>query len=257
MIPFLGIFLVGLGVVSAFQLLRARKRVRTMITTETLSAQELSQLHRAALDAVGPGAFRQIAEVAGVARPSAAGPLTSQLTKTECVWYRTRITRRFETRGSRPQQRRRRSEVVSDFLSPTPFLVEDASGRTTVLPGDALIDHAPKTHHRFEVYGPGHDEPLGLIDIPGITRNERTLGFQQEEWTVAAGSRFYARGEARDDERGELAVGAPEDGSPFLMAAVSEQDLLAAERRKATVFRALTLSCIPVGAVLLGLAYAL
>ncbi|MFF9482562.1 GIDE domain-containing protein [Streptomyces sp. NPDC014733] len=257
MIPFLGIFLVGLGAVSAFQLLRARKRVHAMITTETLSARELAQLHRAAVDAVGPGAFRQLAEVAGVTRPSAAGPLTSELSRTECVWYRTRITRRFETRGSRPHQRRRRNEVVSDFLSPTPFLVEDASGRTTVLPGDRMIDHAPKTHDRFEVYRPGHNKPLGLLDIPGITRNERTLGFQQEEWTVAAGSRFYARGEAHDDERGELAVTAPEDGSPFLLAAVSEQDLLAAERRKATLFRVLSFCCLPVGAVLLTLAYAL
>ncbi|GAA3177134.1 MULTISPECIES: GIDE domain-containing protein [Streptomyces] len=257
MIPFLGIFLVGLGVVSAFQLLRAKKRVHTMITTETLSAQELAQLHRAALDAVGPGAFRQLTEVAGVVRPSPSGPLTSDLAQTECVWYRTRITRRFETRGSGPNRRRRRSEVVSDFLSPTPFLVEDASGRTTVLPGDRLIDQAPKTHDRFEVYRPGHDKPLGLLDIPGITRNERTLGFQQEEWTVAAGSRFYARGEARDDERGALTVGAPEDGSPFLMAAVSEQDLLGVERRKAAVFRALAVVCTPVGAVLLTLAYLL
>lgn len=257
MIPFLGILLVGIGVVSAFQMLRAKKRVRTMITTETLSSQELSQLHRAALDAVGPGAFRQLTEVAGVVRPSGAGPLTSELNKTECVWYRTRVTRKFETRGSRPNQRRRRTEVVSDFLSPTPFLVEDASGRTTVLPGDQVIEHAAKTHDRFEVYRPGHDKPLGLLDIPGITRNERTLGFQQEEWTVAPGTRCYVRGEARDDEGGTLTVSAPKDGSPFLMAAMSEQDLLATERRKSLVFRVLTMFCTPVGALLLALAYAL
>ncbi|MCB5911004.1 E3 ubiquitin ligase family protein [Streptomyces pinistramenti] len=257
MIPFLGIFLVGFGVLSTFQVLRAKKRIHTMVTTETLSAQELGQLHRAALEAVGAGAFRQLAEVAGVTRAAAAGPLTSQLSRTECVWFRTRITRSYETRGNGPNQLRKKSEVVSDFLSPAPFHVEDATGRTAVLPGEHLIDRAPKTHDRFEPYRPGDNPPLSGPNIPGITRNQRTLGFQQEEWAVAPGARFYARGEARDDERGELAVSAPADGSPFLMAAVSEQDLIAAEQRKHAVFRVFAWACTPAGGALLALSCAL
>ncbi|MFI7098412.1 GIDE domain-containing protein [Streptomyces sp. NPDC050161] len=257
MIPFLGLFLFGLGVVSAFQLRRAKKRIRTMVTTETLSAGELGQLHRAALEAVGAGAFRQLAEVAGVTRAAATGPLTSQLSRTECVWFRTRVTRTYETRGNGPRQVRKKSEVVSDFLSPAPFLVEDASGRTAVVPEGAVVDRAPKTYDRFEVYRPGDNPPLGGLDIPGITRNQRTLGFQQEEWAVAPGALFYARGEARDDERGELAVGAPADGSAFLMAAASEQEMIAAEQRKQTVFAIFAWGCVPVGAVLLALSYAL
>lgn len=254
MLAFLGLFLLGLGVVSVFQVLRARKRIHAMVTTETVSSQELRELHQAALDAVGPGAFRRPVEAAGTARPDPGGALTSQLGRTECVWFRTRITRKYETRSGSGSNRNltRKSEVVSDFISTSPFLVEDASGCTVVLPAKGIVDHAPKTVDHFEVYRPGDNEPLGFLDLPGVTRSQRTLGHQQEEWAVRAGAQFYVRGEARDDERGELAVGAPSDGSPFLMTAMSEQDLIAVERNKQKLFRAMAWGGIPLGLLALG-----
>jgi hypothetical protein len=253
-LAFLGIFLLGLGAVSVFQVLRARKRIHTMVTTETVSSHELRELHQAALGAVGAGGFRRHVEAAGTARPHPSGPLTSQLGQTECVWFRTRITRKYETRnGSGSNQYpTRKSEVVSDFISASPFLVEDESGSTVVLPAQGIVDHAPKTVDHFEVYQPGHNNPLGLVDLPGVTRSQRTLGHQQEEWVVRAGAQFYVRGEARDDERGELIVGAPSDGSPFLMTAMSEQDLIAVERRKKKLFRVMAWGGCVLGLLALG-----
>ncbi|MEU9114109.1 GIDE domain-containing protein [Streptomyces sp. NPDC048483] len=254
MLEFLGIFFLGLGVVSVFQVLRARKRIHAMVTTETMSSQELRELHQAALGAVGAGAFRRPAEAAGTARPHPSGPLTAQLGQTECVWFRTRVTRKFETRhrdqgevGSGTWQKSRKTEVVSDFISAAPFLVEDASGSTVIFPAQGIVDHAPKTTDYFETYqhGPRPSGPRGLLEA---TRNERILGHQHEEWAVQAGTQFFVRGEARDDERGELAIGHPSDGSPFLMAAVSEQQLIAVERNKKGLFEVMA-----VGGIILGL----
>ncbi len=59
MLAFLGLFLLGLGALSVFQVLRARKRIHAMVTTETVASHELRELHQAAVGAVGPGAFRR------------------------------------------------------------------------------------------------------------------------------------------------------------------------------------------------------
>ncbi|WP_407553303.1 GIDE domain-containing protein [Streptomyces sp. Pv4-95] len=254
MLAFLGLFLLGLGALSVFQVLRARKRIHAMVTTETVASHELRELHQAAVGAVGPGAFRRRIEAAGTARPHPSGPLTSQLGRTECVWFRTRITRKYETRtgSGNGGNLARKSQVVSDFLSASPFLVEDGSGATVVVPAKGIVDHAPKTVDHFEPYRPGDNKPLGFLDIPGVTRHERTLGHQQEEWVLRDGAQFYVRGEARDDERGELTIGAPSDGSPFLMTGLSEQDLIAVERNKKKIFGIMAWGGLVLGPLALG-----
>ncbi|MFG2142488.1 GIDE domain-containing protein [Streptomyces sp. NPDC048650] len=264
MLAFLGLFFLVLSVVCVFQVLRARQRINAMVTTESVSSRELRELHQSALSTAGADAFRRHVDVAGTARPHPSGSLTSQLGRTECVWFRTRITRQYEIRRKASSSAEyggdrvtRKSEVVSDAISATPFLVEDASGSVVVLPAQHIVDHAPKTMDHFEAYQahradqqPGHHNPSGVrtaLDFLDPS-TEHTLGHQQEEWVVRADAQFYVRGEARDDERGELVIGPPSDGSPFLMTARSQEELMSVERGKRDVF-----AIMAVGACVLGL----
>lgn len=101
-----------------------------MITTETVTAQELGALHQAAELAAGLGVFRYRVEVTGRLQPGPSGPLKSDLAGVECVWHRHVVTRSYLT--TRPgsdgrSERAVRTEVVSQRASSVPFQVRDAT----------------------------------------------------------------------------------------------------------------------------------
>lgn len=192
----------------------ARRRMRAMVTTETLPAHEVRQLHQAASESAGAGHFRMPCEVASVAREHIRGALHSELKKVPCVWHRHVITRRYTERNS-DGRTRTRNEKVSEYRSSTAFFVEDPSGKMVIRPGNHKVNSAEEVLDTFQRGGGGR----------------RTVGFRRREWVIRAGTRLYVHGEA-SDENGKLALGEPADGGVFIISTKSQHELLRIERLK-------------------------
>ncbi|MET9021381.1 GIDE domain-containing protein [Actinopolymorpha sp. NPDC004070] len=231
----MGIVVLVVGAVCAYFARSARARQHAMITTDTLSAQELGALQQAAVQAAGPGAFRYRVEVTGQLCAGEAGPLRSELAKVDCVWHRHVVTRKYwETRRDRKGSSRRvsRTEVVSQHSSGQPFRVQDPSGVVTVYPGDVAVDGAQKVLDRFERDTGGGQATLQLgkfrMSIPA--GDSGTDGYQYEEWVLRPGRRAYVLGEASDGT-GELAI-----TDPLIVSTRTEAELLARSHSRQQAF---------------------
>lgn len=235
-----GLIALGVAGCCGFLFLKARSRQREMITTETFTAQELRTLQAAAVEAAGPGVFRQRAEVVGTAQPSPSGALKSEISATECVWHKHVVTRRFwETereRGSNGNYRNRRvekEEKVANRESEQPFLVTDETGSVLVHPGRA-IEGIDKVVDRFEPHA--EEEERTELSIGSFslslpkTQREGTIGYQYEEWVLKPGQQLYVLGEV-GDASGELAI----DG-PTLITTKNEETLMRQSRSKQRLF---------------------
>ncbi len=104
---------------------RAERRRGEMLGVETLTSDTIRQLCAAAAGAAGPGAFRQPVEVTGTTEASPAGVLTSEVSKTPCVWHRHRVTRRYrdvstDSKGTRTTTTS--EEVVIENTTQDPFV---------------------------------------------------------------------------------------------------------------------------------------
>ncbi|MCE7080920.1 E3 ubiquitin ligase family protein [Streptomyces sp. ST2-7A] len=232
----------------------AAKRVRGIAGTETSTIAELDELHRAAEEAAGAGHFRYRCEIVADTVAPAAGPLISELGKRECVWHKHRVTHKYwETRTDNEGNRRReeKTRVVSQHVSEEDLLVRDATGDILVRPGKKEIDQPEKTLDRFERDTGGGS---GGLSFGGFTLNlpsgGGSIGFQQEEWTVAPGRRLYVLGEASDDH-GRLMIGPPFDGGLFIVSTRSEEELLGSARGRERGFGIAGRALGVIGALLL------
>ncbi|NYH89556.1 GIDE domain-containing protein [Actinopolymorpha rutila] len=231
----MGVIVLVVGAVCAYFARCARARQHAMITTETLSAQELGVLQQAAAQAAGPGAFRYRVEVTGRLCAGGAGPLKSELAKVDCVWHRHVVTRKYsETRRDSKGGTRRvsRTEVMSEHASDQPFLVQDVTGVVTVYPGSVDVDGAQKVLDRFE-RDPGEGPTtiqLGKFRMSIPSDDSGTEGYQYEEWVLRPGRQVYVLGEASDGS-GELAL-----IRPSIVSTRTEAELLTRSRSRQRTF---------------------
>lgn len=226
--------LIGLAVAGLFGYLtwRAKTRIRAMEATETLTVAELKELHRAAVDAAGEGAFRHRCEVAGVVRPHKRGALSSELKKVSCVWHKHKVTRRYEyvdrdRDGSR--RTRTRNEVVAQNTSDTAFFLEDDTGKLVIRPAGHDVEHAEKVTDSFRPHRGGGSVSIGPLTLRS---GGGTVGFKEEEWALRPGTRVYINGEASDISDGRLALSAPMEGGTFIMSTRSEAEMMHGENNK-------------------------
>ena len=223
-----------------YLILKARKRQRKMITTETFTAQELRTLQTAAAEAAGPGVFRQQCEVAGTAQPSSSGVLKSEISATECVWHKHVVTRKFweterrrDSNGDYRNRRVEKKEKVADRESEQAFLITDETGSILVHPGKA-VEGADKVVDRFEPEDEKEERTelsIGSFSLSlPKTRREGTIGYEYEEWVLKPGRKLYVLGEA-GDASGDLAIEAPS-----LVSTKDEETLLRETQSKQRLF---------------------
>ncbi|AXG81460.1 GIDE domain-containing protein [Streptomyces paludis] len=228
----IGLITVVAAVVCGALARRSNGRVKALESVETLPVGDLEALHGAAAGAAGAGFFRQPCEVVGAARPNEDGPLSSELSRLECVWHHHKVTRRYEEtyRDSEGNRRRRtRTEVVADHATTTPFYVEDATGKVLVDPGKQKVDGAEKVQDTFEAHerGSGGKISFGALELRLGPRSD-TIGFGREEWILRPGARVFVHGEA-GDETGRLVLGAPAEGGVFILSTKTEGQLVRRE----------------------------
>lgn len=247
-----GIVLIVAGVVAFFFMRGTKRDLHAMIGTETFTIPEL-ETERGASDEVGArGSFRKTAEVVGAAHPRPEGVLTSELSKSDCVWYRYTVEREYEHTEYRDGRRRtsRRTEKLTDHASQAGFAVVDEQGRTIgVDPSGERPDKPEQVVDRFEPHEGGRSSmELFGVKIPNIGRGgNRTIGYKYKEWIVRPGQRLYVHGEVHD-RIGPLVIGKPEDGGFFVISTRTE-----AELRKSHETRHKLLAGGTIGGVVIGL----
>ncbi|NLU66269.1 GIDE domain-containing protein [Streptomyces sp. HNM0574] len=195
----------------------------------------------------------QPCQIAGRAWPYGDGELTSPLTGLDAVWYRQRVTRRYEqtyrdSDGNR--KRRTRYETLAEESSTAPFRAGDATGSVLVRPGEHRVTGAEKVLDRFEPHPA--EEPSA--PRPGA-RRERTLGHRREEWIVRPGAPLFVHGVCAEGEvtggDGLLEIGAPAGGGTFVLSVRPKDQLLRAGRRRAYGFALTAATAALAGAALL------
>lgn len=207
-------------------------RRRMMAATPTIGAGDVAS--------VADGDREVRVEVEGAATPGPAGPLSSPLSGTPCVWHRTTITRSYRKWETDSEGRRRQvtgTNVVHDRCSTEPFTIVDVSGQVALYPEDRRPDGAERVLSERE-HGPGRLAARaaaigarGLGSGPGTTQ-----GHQYEEWVVRPGTNLYVLGAVRGP--GDVAIRKPRN-SPFIISTRSEQQLSASMRTKAIIGYAL------------------
>jgi len=206
------------------------KRLKAMAGAETVGCADLASLRDAAVEAAGPGAFNYVCEVTGETEAGDDGLLTSELSKTECIWHRHVVRRKYEdvtTDSQGRRQRTTRTETVAELTSSAQFHVRDSSGRVLVDPAGVVPDRAEQVVNRFEPRPPGSSGAFN-VSLFGITLSgnghDSTLGYEYEEWVVRPGRRLYVLGEA-SDRSGRLVMGKPSKG-PYVLSTRSEEELV-------------------------------
>ncbi len=206
---------------------------RALVTTETLTVQELGALCAAASSAAGPGVFRHRCEVVGMTQSGPAGPLRSELAHAEGVWHRHVVTRKYwvtQRDGKGNSRRVDREEQMAERVSEQPFVVGDATGSVVVYPENIRPEGAQKVLDRFEQDQDRADRGeirIGsfAMALPNLS-GSGTYGYRYEEWVLGPGARVFVAGEA-SDARGELGI-----DRTSVISTRSEAELLARERNR-------------------------
>lgn len=120
------------------------------------------------------------------------GPISGVL----CCWYRELVE---ERRGS---GKNAKWVTIKDDVKKQPFVVEDDEGEIRVFPGQADII----TRHR---------------------ESKREGRYRYTEWRLSPGDQMYVLGKARlDKTKGDSLVFGHEKGSPYIIANVSEAEVM-------------------------------
>jgi hypothetical protein len=242
----------------------ALEKARQLRSATARKVAELQQLCREIGSELGGGHFSELAELRGTI--GCASPLTAELSKTPCVYYRSSVAQEYEeTRtetdsqsGQQRQVMHRGSETVSSNRRTVPFTLADETGAIEVLADGADIDEE-QSLSRFEpesaMAQPGSATiGFGLFSMTlsaGLPQARRVLGYRLNEWLLPVGRQAFIIGEVTDSE-GRLVVRKPsKEGARFIISARSKEAVLQATGSKAKIFLFAAIACFVLGAGLL------
>lgn len=210
-----------------------------LLITETSTTALVRELAAAASAAAGAGSYAERVELEGVAVPGPRGLLTSELSATECLWHRHKVTRKYtEIDHDRDGNRRTRNkeQVVTDNQTKDPFLLRDEHGEIILIP-TARVHGPRKAVSEFRPSGHRDSDRTGIslgsfsLSLPGSSNGE-TLGYEYEEWVLLPETRIFVAGEATD-RGGELEVRGPKGEDKMLISTKSEDAILDAHADEA------------------------
>ena len=120
----------------AFLAWRQHERLRRMQSTETLTCAAIAERQRAAVQAGGPGSFRLVCEVSGVAAPGEGGALRGPESGSETVWHRVTLSEHYwdtDVDADGDKRRERKVRLLESEGSDASFALHDGTG--TILTG--------------------------------------------------------------------------------------------------------------------------
>jgi hypothetical protein len=219
----------GLAGYLAWQALQAKERHKKMFLTETSTTGFVKELHQTAVGAAGVGVFAEHVELEGVAIAGPDGLLTSEISKTPCVWHRHKVTRKYkdvyhDSKGNR--KTRTREEEMTSHRSRDPFLLRDDDGEIKVVPFRSVKGARKVVSEYKEHKGSTTNLKLGSFQISLPTSGDgATLGHTYEEWVLLPDTRIFVSGQANDKD-GELALRDPKGKEDLVISAKLEDELL-------------------------------
>jgi E3 Ubiquitin ligase len=225
---FFGFLLVIAGVVCWVLARKAAKTQLALASTETLTVRDIEALSAATEQAAGPGLLRTMCEVQGTVREGPDGPLSSPLAGVECVWYANVVLRK--TRAQDGTSVRISLGLDSTSTSTQPFYVEDETGRILLL---AFTESGTTAIGKPRIHGmPDAVDQVMERTEPGDAANggTGTVESRYYEWVLRPGRQVFALGEVTDSS-GELVLGPPRDGGPYLLSR-QPQDVVMEDQRK-------------------------
>jgi hypothetical protein len=248
----IGIVLLVVTLIGFFFMRNARNELQDMVAAEKLPVSELETLRGASDEVGGQGGFRKKSAVVGAAHPRPEGPLISEFSKTECVWYRYRVERDYEQihyRGNDRQEVRKHTEKVAEHTSWEGYALRDDDGVLIgVDPNGTRPDGAEEVLNRYEPARSDLPDLFG-IRLPRLFDSGGTIGYRYKEWVIRPERRLYILGEVHD-KIGPLVIGKPEQGGHFIISTRSEEELRKNRQQVHQVFKIGTLIVGPVGLAL-------
>lgn len=248
-----GIVMAGVGALLVLGALGAEKRLVALRTAAKQTAQGLREALAQMTRELGAGAFSETCELSGTAE--CAQPLRAEISGAPCVYLAMRVEREYEetVREEGRERTRRGSETVAHSVQHAEFSLRDASGEVAVAAEGAEFDGA-RTCERFEAAaagGAGLSLTMGgfSITLPAAQSGRRTLGHKVVEQHVPVGARLYVMAEAADRD-GEVVLRRPKEG-PFVVSMRSKEELVSGARSQARWMRAVGMTAIVGGVVLL------
>lgn len=235
MLIVIGVILMALAVGMFIARNSQQNKLLQIKSVETSQIKDLQELARQVAAEMGAGSFNQIAEVKG--RCECESPLTSELAKVPCVYYKMQVSREYEetywrtdANGYSHQETRRGSDIVASNIRHVPFYVNDGTGRIKLLPEGAefIADKVFSQFQSGEVSGPRLSLGNLSFDLSLFrpTSGTRTLGYRYEEEAIQPGKDLYILGEAADSS-GELAIQKPaQKKNKFIISTKSEEELI-------------------------------
>ena len=233
-----GIILAIIGGVLWILMGKKEGKLGVLQDTETSTTNEVMENFNSMTDSFGAGNFSLFTELKGTA--VANTPLESELSKKDCVYYKSTITREYEelkkstdSEGKVTKKWVRKSETVSvNENTAAGFSLKDNSGEILINIAGAEL-HTMKTFSDFEQ---ANDKGSGWTKISiggfslttgGNNSTIRTIGYKYEEHSIPLNTQLYVLGDA-NDRSGKLTVSKSKDKKvPFIVSTKSEDELTA------------------------------
>lgn len=235
---------------------RQHERLRRMQSTETLTCAAIAERRAAAVEAGGPGSFRLVCEVSGVAAPGEGGALRGPESGSETVWHRVTLSEHCwdtDVDADGDKRRERKVRLLESEASDASFALDDGTGTILVATAAADVDEPSKTSDRFTEERTDVEDASGVAGAMQTVQRwtSSTIGFEYVEWAIRPGERLFVVGEATD-AGGRLEMAKPADGR-LLISTRSEEQL---QRSAGRWSRGLGIAAAALAVIGLGLAIA-
>ncbi len=187
-----------------------------------------------------------MAEITGIAEPVSSS-LKSPKTQKDCVYYHYIVERREERRTQKGGTTYQWAKVT-DSKQAVPFYLDDGTGKIQLdLSGVDGVD-AVKTFEGVENTPTGIKAALFGFNLQ-LTPD---TPYRFTEYALGAGSKLYALGLVKGDEKGSFHLVPPNDGRPFIVSYKSEEAL---KSEKSGAASKMKIASVVLGFACVGLLY--
>lgn len=243
----------------------AKKRdLFSVLSAEKATCKELTETAKSVGEEIGAGSFNQRVKIYG--KIECDRPIQSEITKQECVYYYSQISRRYEYEEEYTDSQGRRNtrlvtteETVSSNSSHTPFYINDDTGRIEVSLDNAEIKDSVSVLDRFV---PG-ETTGGRLTLGSFSINlgnigyggSRTLGYRYQESIIPLHRNLLVVGEA-SDSAGYLRIQAPKEKNyDFIVTLKTEEEFVKTAKSSINKLNTFSIIFLVLGGVLTALQF--
>ncbi|MEL6604520.1 MAG: E3 ubiquitin ligase family protein [Cyanobacteria bacterium J06614_10] len=208
------------------------------------TTEQIRQTAEGVAEEIGGGSWQDYVKVQGEIQCDQ--PLRSQLKKVDCVYYTSKVIRKYEETsykkdngGNRVKETEQKSETISNDTQSTPFWLVDATGKIKVQPDDANDIETIEVLSEFQRESSSSGGKISFgkfsISLPRQASHGpgRTIGYQYEESILPIGRDALVIGMATD-ATARLTLRKPTEGkNKFIISLKAEAELAKAATSKA------------------------